>query len=327
MKKIVSMLLGLALCLSLSTPAAQAMGLWDGHTSPMLGPGGTYLSKSWSTVNRAFNNFHKTQVYDAGTFSDVPAGAWYEEGVQTLYERGLTEAGGRFSPQGGVTLGEVVSMAVLLHRTYNGWSMPEGMSGLQYALNTGIVIAGQYDDYTAPATRRSFAAIMANALPQEALEGVNIIMDDSIPDVPMSDPGAQGIYRLYRAGVLVGGDARGTFRPDGPVTRAAAAVIAARMVDPSLRQGITLMKDESHSVSLSRAALSLSPGESARLTADVFPVNAQDRSVDWASSETRTVTVDQDGLVTAIQPGTAYVIATTPAGATATCSVRVVDRS
>lgn len=321
------MLLGLALCLSLSTPAVRAMGLWDGHASPMLGPGGTYLSISWSTVNRAFNNFHKTREYAAGTFSDVPAGAWYEEGVRTLYELGLTEEGGRFFPQRGLTLGEVVSQAVLLHRTYNGWSMPEGMSGLQYALNTGIVTAGQYDDYTAPATRRSFAAIMANALPQEALEGVNIIMDGAIPDVPMSDPGAQGVYRLYRAGVLVGGDARGTFRPDAPITRAAAAVIAARMVSPALRQGVTLMKDESHSVSLSRASLSLSPGESVRLTADVFPVNAGDRSVTWTSSEPRTAAVDQDGLVTAVQPGSAYIIAATPAGASATCSVRVMDRS
>ena len=327
MKKIVSLLLGLALCLSLSTPAARAMGIWDGHTSPMLGPGGTYISKSWSTVNRAFQNFQKTRDYAAGTFSDVPAGSWYEEGIRTLYERGLTEGSGRFSPQRGISLGDVVSMAVLLHRTYNGWSMPAGMSGLQYALNTGIITAGQYDDFTVPATRRSFAAIMANALPGEALEGVNIIMDGTIPDVPMSDPGAAGIYRLYRAGVLVGGDAQGTFRPDSPITRGTAAMISARMVNPALRQGITLMKDESHSVSLSRASLSLSPGESAQLTADVFPINAGDRTVTWASSETRTAVVDQDGLVTAIQPGSAYIIVSTPAGATATCSVRVMDRS
>lgn len=34
-------------------------------------------------------------------------------------------------------------MAVLIHRIYNGCSMPEGMSGLQYALNTGVVTAIQ----------------------------------------------------------------------------------------------------------------------------------------------------------------------------------------
>ena len=44
-----------------------------------------------------------------------------------------------------------------------------------------------------------------------------------------------------------------------------------------------------------------------------------------ASSEPRTAVVDQYGTVTAIQPGTALIIASTPSGAMATCSVRVVD--
>ena len=174
-------------------------------------------------------------------FQDVPSGVWYESGVQTLYERGLTEGGRRFGPQSRVTLGETVSLAVSLHRIYNGWAMPEGMSGLQYALNTGIVTADQYDDYAAPATRRSFAAIMAKALPSEALRGINIVMDGTIPDVPMSDPGAQGIYRLYRAGVLVGGDDWGTFYPNSLITRDTAAVAPAPMVVPALRPGTTLL--------------------------------------------------------------------------------------
>ena len=201
MKKIIATSLAALLCLSLSAPAAMAYGPWDGRTA--------VSSNLWTGMALGLNNFRQIRDYYPGVFPDVPAGAWYEEGVRTLYERGLTEGGRRFGPRSQVTLGEVVSLAVLLHRTYNGWSMPEGMSGLQYALNTGIVAADQYDDYTAPATRRSFAAIMANALPSEALKGINIVMDGTIPDVPMTDPGAKGIYRLYRAGVLVGGDIHG----------------------------------------------------------------------------------------------------------------------
>ena len=217
-------------------------------------------------------------------------------------------------------------MAVLLHRTYNGWAMPEGMSGLQYALNTGIVTADQYDDYTAPATRRSFAAIMAKALPSEALRGINIVMDGTIPDVPMSDPGAQGIYRLYRAGVLVGGDDWGTFYPNSLITRDTAAVATARMVEPALRRGTTLMNVDSYRVYLDRNAMLLSPGQVDRLTAVVYPVNnIRAQTVTWASSEPRTAVVDQYGTVTALRPGTALIIASTPSGAMATCSVRVVD--
>lgn len=204
--------------------------------------------------------------------------------------------------------------------------MPEGMSGLQYALNTGIVTADQYDDYTAPATRRSFAAIMAKALPSEALRGINIVMDGAIPDVPMTDPGAKGIYNLYRAGVLVGGDIQGTFRPNSLITRATAAVAVSRMVEPSLRQGTTLMELESYRVYLDRTSMLLAPGQADRLTAVVYPVNnLMEQRLTWSSSEPRTAVVDQNGVVTAIQPGTAVIIASTPSGTMATCSVRVVD--
>ena len=318
MKNIVSSMLAALLCLGLWAPTAMAYGPWDGRTavSPNL----------WTSMALGMRNFRKTQDYVPGTFPDVPAGAWYEEGARTLYERGLAEGGKRFVPQGRVTLGEVVSLAVRLHRTYNGWSMPEGMSGLQYALNMGIVTAGQYDDYTAPATRRSFAAIMAKALPPEALQGINIVMDEAIPDVPMSDPGAQGIYLLYRAGVLVGGDLLGTFHPDSLVTRASASVITARMVEPELRQGTTLLREESFRVSLDRTSLLLAPGQSSQLSATVYPANnVAEQAVTWASSETRTAVVDQNGVVTAIQQGTALIIASTPSGTMATCSVRVAD--
>ena len=123
MKKFLSSLLGLALCLSLATPAALADGPWNGRTAAP--------SQMWTSLTLGMNNFRRVRDYAPGTFSDVPAGAWYEQGVQTLYERGLTEGGRSFAPQGGITLGEVVSLAVLIHRTYDAWSMPEGMSGLQ----------------------------------------------------------------------------------------------------------------------------------------------------------------------------------------------------
>jgi len=258
-----------------------------------------------------------------GVLTGVPAGAWYEESVRLLYELGLTE-GGAFAPNGRLTLAEVISLAVRLHRTYNGWTAAD-LSDLQYALNTGIIAKDQYDNYSDPATRRSFAAIMANALPGEGPRGMNVVMDGVIPDVPMTDPGANGIYTLYRAGVLLGEDVKGTFSPDSLITRAAAAVAAAWIVDPSLRQGISLLSADSYGVALNRTSLKLLPGASMTLTASVSPTNATDRSVTWASSKPRIAVVDQDGTVTAVGPGKALIIATSAAGATATCTVRVME--
>lgn len=341
MKKIISLLLTLAACLTLTVSALAAgpsvnignpwsggyyYGPWNGDYTYGGPVRSGYVYGSWTRTAQGMENFRKVRDYGPGIYPDVPAGAWYEDGIRTLYERGLEEGGRRFSPQSRVTLGDVVSLAVLIHRTYNGWAMPEGMSGLQYALNTGIVTADQYDDYTAPATRRSFAAIMAQALPTEALGTINIVMDGVIPDVPMTDPGAPGIYRLYRAGVLVGGDAQGTFHPDGLVTRASAAVIAARMVEPGLRRGTSLFDQESFQVYLDQTSMLLAPGQSGRLTAAVYPVNNRmEQTITWTSSETRTAVVDENGTVTAIHPGTALIIASTPSGTMATCSVKVAD--
>ncbi len=321
MKKIVSSALALLLCLCLATPSALAAASpWIGHTSPMLGPGGTTVVRAWSNEHTAFNNFKRVREYTPDAFSGVPQGAWYGESLRCLYELGLID-GGAFDPNGRLTLAEVLSLAVRVHRTYNGWSV--AMSDLQYALNTGIVENGQYDDYSAPATRRSFAAIMAKTLPSEGLRGMNVVMDNAIPDVPLTDPGAGGIYTLYRAGVLLGGDVRGTFSPDSMITRAAAAVAAARIVVPSQRQGISLLTADSYGLTLSRTSLNMIPGDVKTLTATVFPVNSTERGVDWASSEPRTATVDENGTVTALRPGNVLIIATSAAGATATCSIRV----
>lgn len=75
------------------------------------------------------------------------------------------------------------------------------------------------------------------------------------------------------------------------MTSSPGAVIAARLVDRSLRQGNTLLKEESHSVSLNQNFLRLVPGRTEQLTA--------------------------------IQPGTAVIIASIEPGVTATCTVKV----
>lgn len=312
MKRALSIALALLLCLSaLSTPALAA------------GPqnGGTQFTGEWTNQNRTFSNFRKVRDYAPGAVRGAAAGAWYEEGIRTLYERGLI--GEDFLIGGRVTLGEAVSLAVRIHCIYHNWNVPEGQTDLQYALNMGIVARDQYDDYGAPATRRSFAAILANAVPAEALWGINAVLDGAIPDVPMTDPGAGGIYVLYRAGVMTGTDGRGSFRPDGLISQGAAAVAAARVVSPALRQGIDLFSAGAAGITLDRGTMTLNIGESRGLTATVAPMNAANRQVTWSSSNSLVASVDRDGLVTALAEGTAVITASTTNGITATCAVAV----
>ena len=69
------------------------------------------------------------------------------------------------------------------------------------------------------------------------------------------------------------------------------------------------------SVCLDFTSRTVSPGTSFTLEATVCPVNAANRSVCWSSSDTSVATVNPDsGLVRAIKPGTAVVMATAKDG-------------
>ena len=61
------------------------------------------------------------------------------------------------------------------------------------------------------------------------------------------------------------------------------------------------------------------------LTATVAPDNATNQAVTWTSSDSAVATVDQNGVVTAVAPGTAVITATAAdgSGASATCTVTV----
>lgn len=77
-------------------------------------------------------------------------------------------------------------------------------------------------------------------------------------------------------------------------------------------------------MTLDRAELNLSPGDTAELKAEVEPAFATNRTVFWQSDNLGVATVDENGKVKAMAPGTAKITATTEdGGMTATCTVSV----
>ena len=106
---------------------------------------------------------------------------------------------------------------------------------VDYAVTQGIIQEDDFADYTAAATRAQFAYILSGALPSGALEEMNTVEDDSLPDVKMGDAYAENIYTLYRVGILLGNDENGTFNPSGTITRAEAAAMASRVASEPLR--------------------------------------------------------------------------------------------
>ena len=176
-------------------------------------------------------------------FFDVNQSDWFFDHVKNAYELGIMtgRGGGKFAPVDTVSLAEAITMAAKLRSGYTGddydfssgetWYAPM----VDYAIAQGIIQAGEFADYTAAATRAQFAYILSGALPSGALEEMNIVEDNSLPDVKMDDKYAASIYLLYRAGILSGSDERGTFSPSGTVTRAEAASITSRIASAPLR--------------------------------------------------------------------------------------------
>lgn len=201
---------------------------------------GHTLTAKWTTTGVGF---HKTAAYN-GIFRDVPKTAWYYNSIASVYGYGLMNGveTTKFGPTEQVTAAQTITLAARMRKLFvtgNGTfsaTSPWHKAYSDYCLSQGI-IGNLPSDMNAALTRQEFAAIVANALPAEALPAVNNIAAGSIPDVYRSDA---AIYKLYRAGILAGNDAAGTFYPNNPITRAEVATILVRMADPNARVLFTL---------------------------------------------------------------------------------------
>ena len=198
--------------------------------------------------SEGLSNFEKTtRVYTPGQFPDVALAGWYTPYVAVVYELGLMQGNsiGAFCPGGNITLAETLALAARLHKLYytGNADFDQGDPWYQvyvdYVQENGIAEA-VYDDYNSAAKRNEFAAILAHALPAAVLSEMNSIEDGMIPDVPAGGKNAAEIYMLYRAGILTGNDAAGTFAPDSEIRRSEVAAIVARMAKPELRCSFVL---------------------------------------------------------------------------------------
>lgn len=203
-----------------------------------------------------FSHFLALNQWSDGTFGDVNSGDWFYDSVKSVYRMGLMNgtAAGVFSPNGSVTRAEAIALAARIHSLYSrahtdfDAGSPWYKSYVEYAEENKI-ITRKYDDYDAPVTRADFAAILVRALPEELLPAINTVENGSIPDVPYAKAYAGAVYRLYRAGILAGSGADGSFLPETGITRAEAAAVAGRMTVESQRLTLTLTAPEKDELS------------------------------------------------------------------------------
>lgn len=189
-------------------------------------------------------------------FSDLPADSPFYSNVSALYEYGLSvgKGDGTFGLKDPLTVGQAVIFAGRIRSLYRTGDaelgpaahvqegQPTAQPYLSYLCAEDVLDDGLAGRLTLPATRAEMAHILANVLPEEALPSLHhdlvaeaYATGRFIADVTEYTPYYQDILKLYRCGVSVGSDAAGSFLPEHPITRGAAAAMLTRMIAPDLR--------------------------------------------------------------------------------------------
>jgi len=262
-KRLLPLLLTLCMALTLlPTPAAAA---------PLLIAPNPNTTPQWLVP----------QVKDSTEFPDV-TGTWCESYVDTVYRSGLMtgKTATKFDATSSLTHAQITVITARLHDLLNGGdgvlpAAEEGQFWYQSAAEhlrancedeSLLYVLKQLDrggDYpTAACSRGTFVKMLSAVLPE--LEAINEV--DSIPDIDYNE---EDYLPFYRAGILNGSDAYGTFNGDSPLTRGAAAAMLARIVDPAQRLTFTLKTFD-----LCRDVLGVEPG-TALLTIEGTPIPAE----------------------------------------------------
>ena len=203
----------------------------------------------------SMENFRPVRVYE-DSFSDVASDSAFYSNVRALFEYGLTVGrdDGTFGVGNSVTVGQAIIFAGRvrsIYRTGDAEIGPaayaaDGQSAYQayllYLQAEGVLGTELDGFYSSAATRAQVAHILASVLPESVLPPINSELITQayasrkfIADVTEYTPYYQDILTLYKCGVAVGSDPRGTYYPNANITRGALSALLTRMFREELR--------------------------------------------------------------------------------------------
>ena len=192
----------------------------------------------------------------------------------------------------------------------------EGVEGADQSCTAACVVTVDFDEVLA--TSIDVAPATATLGVGETAALTAIVQPDDVTNPAVTWTTSNAAVATVTEGGVVTAVAAGTASitattADGTNLSAACAVT----VRPVPATGITLNK----------TATTMNVGATETLAATVTPANATNKAVSWSSSNMSVVTIDQNGVVAAVAPGTATITATTTDGTnlSATCAVTVVQ--
>ena len=186
----------------------------------------------------ALADFEKVNEYTVGRFTDVAEEDWFAGSVKDAYEYGIMNgvSDDEFYPDGTLTVAEGITIASRIYETLSARSIPEHGGKwyekyVAYAISEGFLKEDKFPDYEREIKRSEIAELLSDVCGE--LPEINSI--ESIPDVYPFTEYAEKVLRLYKAGILTGNDAYGTFDPAAALKRSEISAMAVRIADPSKR--------------------------------------------------------------------------------------------
>lgn len=192
------------------------------------------------------------------TFRDVARTDWFYQSVTEANALGLMVGVSEdsFNPAGKITFSEAVTLLARMYAKSIGQTekMEQAASGaapwyegyIRYCADSGLFTEKDADTFRAryaDQTTRAELLDVFSRLPDTLWTEINRVSDGAIPDVPMTAPNAAAVYRAYRCGIVIGIDGEGTFCPGNLITRSEVAALVVRIMEPAMRQRITLTSD------------------------------------------------------------------------------------
>ena len=211
-------------------------GIESAYEDPML-------VKEYNEMYDDIETILKTFRYTAKLpFTDISTSAWYYSDVKIAYDGKLINgtSATKFAPDDNLTYAEAVKLAACMHQLYTTGTvtLTNGSSAwyqsyVDYA-KANRIISKDYS-WGARATRAGYMEIFADALPDTAFVAINTVADGTIPDVSATHANAASIYKLYRAGIVLGVDETHSCNPSANIKRSEVAAILTRMMDSGQR--------------------------------------------------------------------------------------------
>ena len=171
------------------------------------------------------------------SFSDVPANQWYADYAVKAAQAGLMKGtgGDKFSPNGTLTVAEVVTLTARLYADRQGESVPTSdgawyLGAYNYCVDQGLFTTSEVPLSTMlnKATRFQMVDLLDRAVPSEEKEVIKVVFNGEVPDIQETDPYGPVVYLWYRAGI-VEGDNNGSFHGNTNISRAETAAILCRL--------------------------------------------------------------------------------------------------